>query len=75
MGQQNNSEKSRGCRGLKTEALPAAKGSGIDLGFWGKAEEMTALCCLCRTHSDSQAKKRSSLEENNTKDEHTEILH
>lgn len=67
--------RSGSCRALKTEALPAAKKSGIDLGFWGKAEEMIALCCLCRTCSESQAKKWSSLEENNTKDKYTEILH
>lgn len=53
MGQQNSREKSRGCRGLKIEALPAAKGSGIYMGFWGKAEELTALCCLYRAHSVS----------------------
>lgn len=35
---------------------------------------MTALCCLCRTCLEFQAKKCSSLEENNTKDKHTEIL-
>lgn len=48
--------------------------SDIDLEFWSKAEEMTALCCLCRTFSEFQAKKCSSLEANNTKDKHTEIL-
>lgn len=34
---------------------------------------MIALCCLCRTLSESQAKDWSSLEEN-TEDKHTKIL-